>query len=132
MYRPIRERPWLANGAAEGWAHYLGSRIVDGVHAREGTDLWPDVHDYLACGTKRLKSQLATADLGPTHKAAGVWMELAEIVGDKGLAPIFRAWGETTVDPGDPGAALRKALLATNDDARLSKWWNKAEPVLIF
>ena len=42
-----------------------------------------------------------------------------DIVGDKGVAPAFKAWWQAAVDPADPGAALRKALLAGNDDSRL-------------
>jgi hypothetical protein len=53
MYRPIHDKRWMTTAAAEGWAHYLGSRIVDEVHQREGADLWPDRYDYLSDGTRR-------------------------------------------------------------------------------
>lgn len=132
MSRPISDHGWMTTAAAEGWAHYLGSRIVDGVYAREGRKLWPDAYDYRADGTKRLKRQLARKKQDPVTKGAGVWKELVEIVGDKNIAKIFKAWGQVAVDPADPGAAVRKALLAAHSDKRLPNWWDKAEPVFIF
>lgn len=131
MYRPIRDRGWMTTAAAEGWAHYAGSRIVDGVHAREGKDLWPDAYDYLADGTRRLNRQLLAGRPSPVTKGAKLWKDLAGIVGDKKLAKVFEAWGKAKVNPTDPGSALRKALLATHTDKRLAAWWNRAEPVLV-
>jgi len=132
MYRLLPEHGWLTGAAKEGWAHYLGSRIVDLVYAREGEALWPDPYNYLADGTARLKKQLAAENPREVVRAAGLWMELVKIVGDKGVAPILQAWGKATIDPQDPGAALRKVLLATNADSRLADWWNKAEPLFVF
>ena len=134
MYRMIRDHSWMTTAAAEGWAHYLGSRIVDEVHKRQGPDLWPDPYDYLADGTKRLNQQLldSTTPPSPVTQGALLWWELVDIVGDKNLAGIFKAWGQAEVDPTDPGAALRKTLLAANSDERLSAWWNRAEPIFVF
>ena len=131
MYRVIRDHSWMTAAAAEGWAHYIGSRIVDSVHTRKGSALWPDRYDYLADGTRRLGAQLARKNPAPIVKGARLWQELADVVGDKGVAPIFAAWGKTKIDPSDPGAALRKTLLATNGDRRLTKWWNRAEPLMV-
>jgi len=132
MYRPIRDHSWMTIAAAEGCAHYLGSRLVDDVYAREGKDLWPDAYDYRADGTKRLKQQLARAKPDEMTRGAGLWKELAEIVGDRNVAKIFKAWGQVEVDPADPGAAVRKSLLATHADKRLADWWDRAEPAFIF
>ena len=41
MYRAIRDHSWATTAATEGWAHYLGSRIVDELHKRQCPDLWP-------------------------------------------------------------------------------------------
>ncbi|HUU21236.1 MAG TPA: hypothetical protein VM389_01755, partial [Phycisphaerae bacterium] len=131
MYRVVRDHSWMTTAAAEGWAHYLGSRIVDGVYAREGDDLWPDAYDYRADGMARLRRQLAAKDPSPIVRGASLWKELTEIIGDKGVAPIFSAWGKEKIDPTDPGAALRKALLAANKDKRLAAWWDKAEPLMV-
>lgn len=132
MYRIIRDHSWLSSAAAEGWAHYIGSRIVDGVYAQEKEELWPDKYNYLADGTARLNKQLAGPSPSGLIKAVGFWIELADIVGDKGFVAVFKAWASADVDPADPGAALRKALLAVKTDPRLGQWWNKAEPVLVF
>jgi len=131
MYRLIRDHSWMTTAAAEGWAHYLGSRLVDAVHAAEGKDLWPDAYDYLADGTKRLNGQLAGSRRSPSLQGAALWKGLAAIVGDKKLPAIFGAWGKAQVDPTDPGAALRKALLAAHADKRLAAWWDRAERVFV-
>lgn len=131
MYRPIRDHSWMTVAAAEGWAHYLGSRLVDAVYAKAGKDLWPDAYDYLADGMRRLKAQLAGASQSKVVRGAGLWRELAALIGDKKLAPLLKAWGELKIDPADPAAALRKALLAVHKDLRLAAWWNKAEPLLV-
>jgi RNA polymerase sigma-70 factor (ECF subfamily) len=132
MYRLIHDHSWMTVAAAEGWAHYLGSRLLDAVYEREGEKLWPDAYDYRADGMARLQAQVASGRRGEVNQGAALWMELAGIVGDAGVAPVFRAWGQASVDPADPGASLRKALLATNNDARLADWWNKAEPLFVF
>lgn len=132
MYRIIRDHSWLTTAGAEGWAHYIGSRIVDGVCAVETEELWPDRYDYLTDGMARLNRQLAQPNPSSTTKAAAVWKELGDILGDKGIAAVFRAWSKADIDPTDPGAALRAALLTGRPDARLDEWWNKAEPVLVF
>ena len=131
QYRLVARHDWMTTAAAEGWAHYLGSRLVDAVYAREGPDLWPDKYDYRADGMARLTRQQAVAKKDETDAGAGLWMELAAIVGDKGIAPIFKAWGAIEVDPADPGPALGKALLAAGNNPKLAAWWKKAEPVLV-
>lgn len=132
MYRIIRDHSWLSSAAAEGWAHYIGSQIVDGVFALEKQELWPDKYDYLSDGTARLNQQLAQANPSSVIKGARIWMELVDIVGDEGIVAVFRAWSGADIDPADPGAALRTALLAVKADSRLADWWNKAEPVFVF
>ena len=132
MYSVIRDHNWLTSAAAEGWAHYVGSRIVDSVYALEKEDLWPDRYNYLADGMARLNRQLTQSNPSSTVKGAGLWKELVDILGDKGIAPVFRAWSKADIDPRDPGAELRKTLLMLKEDRRLADWWNKAEPVLVF
>ncbi len=131
IYRVIHQRRWLSSAGAEGWAHYAGSRIIDTVYAREGEKLWPDSYNYLEDGTARLRKQLAAAKPDPTTQAAGLWLSLGEILGDKGFAPLFSAWAGLQVDESQPGVALRKALIARGDEQKLSAWWQRAEPVLI-
>ncbi len=132
MYSVIRDHSWLTSAAAEGWAHYVGSRIVDSVYALEKEDLWPDRYNYLADGMARLKRQLTQSNPSSTAKGAGLWKELVDILGDKSVAAVFRAWSKADIDPTDPGAELRKTLLMLKEDPRLADWWNKAEPVLVF
>jgi len=132
MYRVIRDHSWMTTEAAEGWAHYIGSRLVDAVHERVGEELWPDRYNCLADGTERLNKQLKAENRTGIAKAAALWMELVKIVGDGKVGGILKAWGEANVDPADPCGALRKALLAAQEDERLANWWNRAELGLIF
>jgi hypothetical protein len=130
MYRVIRDHSWMTTAAAEGWAHWLGSCLVDAVYEKLGPAVWPDRYDYRGDGTARLKRQLAGRP-SPVAKGAGQWGKLAEIVGRKGLAPLLKAWGQAKVDPQDPAAALRKVLLATGRDERLGAWWNGVEALFV-
>ena len=132
MYRVIRNHRWMTGPAAEGWAHYLGSRLVDLVHAREGESLWPDRYDSLADGTRRMKRQLAGRKLDPTARAAKLWGQLAKIVGDKKIVTVFRAWAAAKIDFANPGATLGKALPAIGGKKRqLAKWSKTAEPLFV-
>jgi hypothetical protein len=130
MYRLIHDHSWMQGTAAEAWAHYLGSRLVDAVYAKEGPNLWPDRYDYLEDGTRRMEEQLSAEEPTDTAKAAGVWKQLAECVGDKGIAPIFQAWGKIQVDSGDPEKELGKALLA-HSGTQTRQWWNDSQDLLI-
>lgn len=130
MYRLIRDHSWLKGEGAEGWADYMGSRLVDAVYAKEGADLWPDRYDYSEEGTKRLEKKLSAEKLTTMAKAAGAWKQLAAIIGDKNIAPIFRAWGETKIDPADPAESLGKAL-ADKSSEQTGQWWSDAQEILI-
>jgi RNA polymerase sigma-70 factor (ECF subfamily) len=127
----IHQRNWLSSTGAEGWAHYAGSRILDTVYAREGEKLWPDTYNYLEDGTARLRKQLAAPEPNDVAQAAGQWLALGEILGDKGLATLFSAWAKLQVDESQPAIELQKALLTQGDKDRLEAWWQKAEPVLV-
>jgi len=129
MYRLIRDHSWMTSDAAEGWAHYLGSRLVDAVYAKEGPNLWPDRYDYREDGTKRLARQWEKAKdevRGPV-----AWQRLSQIVGDKGIAPIFRAWGKAEFAPSDPAEGMGKALLADSSNARAAPWWDQSKDLLV-
>lgn len=137
MFRPIPQRDWLTGAATEGWAHYFGSVATDDVYAAEGEAVWPEPYDYRADGTRRLKKQLSRAPLlsritGPdqTLAAAGLWLELAEIIGEKRIPALFAAWGSATMDPVDPSPAIRAAIDEVSTDSRLDAWSAKAEGVL--
>jgi len=132
MYRLIPRHDWMTTAAAEGWAHYLGSRLLDSVHEKEGPALWPDSYDYLADGTQRLRRQLAARSTEEVARGAGKWQELAGLVGDKALAKLFKVWGSTSIAPTAPAVALKEALLATfAGNQRVGPWWAGAEPLFV-
>ena len=131
MYRAITRHGWLNTAGAEGWAHYIGSEIVDGVYDTLGESAWCYPYDYKQDGTARLDSQLAQADPSEIVRAAGMWRELAGILGKEKVAALFKAWGEAEIDPTDPGAKLRSILLDVQNDEQVSDWWNRAEPLMI-
>jgi hypothetical protein len=122
----------MTTAAAEGWAHYLGSRLVDEVHARHGPDLWPDKYDYRDDGTPRLKRQLARADAAtPTVRGAALWQDLANILGDKQIAELFAAWGKSRIEPTKPQEALEAGLGGTSKRAECLAWWRTAAPAFV-
>jgi hypothetical protein len=131
MYRPIDDHSYLTTAGAEGWAHYLGSQLVDAVYALEGETLWPDRYDYREDGSKRLTKQLQNDKTSPTVAGAQLWSNFAELVGPKKMAPYFAAWGRAQVDPAEPQTALEQTTLDDADTDKLKDWWKRAGPVLL-
>ena len=131
MYRPIVRHDWLTSDGAEGWAPYVGSRLVDDVYAAEGPSAWFIPYDYRADGTSRLDAQLRRDDPDKTTVAAGLWEELVATIGEKRVAPLFVAWGKLDVDAADPAPQLKAALREVSTDPSLAAWWDRAEPILI-
>ncbi|MCC6682319.1 MAG: hypothetical protein IT445_15565 [Phycisphaeraceae bacterium] len=132
QYRLIRDHSWQTTDAAEAWAHYLGSRLVDIVYEQAGQELWPQPYDYRSEGMQRLNRQLQFPQLNDRARAAKMWLELMQIIGDEQIAPLFAAWDQAQLDPQDPGAALRAALLNVHGGHAIEDWWNSAEQVLVF
>lgn len=130
MYQPIKDHGWLSTGGAEGWAHYLGSLLVDEVYAVEGGDLWPDAYDYRADGVRRLDEQLARSDPSEVARSARLWRELARAIGLDKIPVLFAAWGRTKIDPADPTISLKKEITTIAPDAPLAAWWEEAGPLL--
>jgi len=131
MYRLVRDHSWLTSSAAEGWAHYLGSRLLDSVHASLGSDLWPERYNYLEDGTRRLDKQLAQPKPSPVARAAGVWKALGAIVGDKGFSPLFAAWDQRVTNPTEAGTTAKAVLEQHTEAQRLAAWWDTSAPVLV-
>lgn len=130
MHRAMPERLWMTGAATQGWADFLGRRLVDVVYREHGEKLWPDRYDYSGEGVAKLAGELKAARVDNTTKAAGLWQELAEVIGDKKLVKVFTAWRDARIDPRDPPAALRSALLEVGADAKVKRWWNRAEATL--
>jgi hypothetical protein len=131
MYRAIARRDWLSPAGAEGWAHYVGSRLVDEVFAQQKEALWPDAYSYLDDGMKRFHAWQQAMPASPTTRGGALWEELFTNLGDQAVSSLLQAWGKAQVDRADPGAVLRKALLEVKAGPAQESWWNKAEPVLI-
>lgn len=134
MYRTLKNRHWMTSAAAEGWAHYAGSVVVDQVYAAKGPKLWPDPYDYREDGTARLRRQLDdNSKPSPVTQAAGQWLKLEAIIGRPGFAKLFAAWQAANVDPAKPESELLAALvkLAPDKKAPLEEWWKTAGPLFI-
>jgi hypothetical protein len=132
MYRPIKDRDWMTTAAAEGWAHYIGSRLVDDVYERVGADVWPDAYDYRADGMKRLEKQFTgrTAS-APTVQGARLWHKLNATIGEHAWADLFAAWGKSKVDPAQPTKVLREALAGLPKSEAAIRWWADAQKTLV-
>ena len=137
MYRPIQNRRWMTNAAAEGWAHYLGSQLVDVVYEKLGENLWPDPYDYRRDGMSRLENQLRSHTLQsettrPTTIGAGLWRDLAQQLGHRKVAEIFRKWGEVDYQSPDATTQMKRHLLAvTSGDLTVQRWWQLANSLFI-
>ncbi len=134
MYRPLKARDWMTTAAAEGWAHYAGSVVVDEVFKAKGPKLWTiDPYDYRQDGTPRLDAQLADKSLkDETTQGAGKWREAEAIIGRKGFRKLFEAWEKAAAPPSEEGSrALLSAMTAAFPDKAdaLDKWWKDAGPL---
>lgn len=133
MYRVLKDRDWMSSAAAEGWAHFAGSAVVDRVFAAKGESLWPDPYDYRQDGSTRLDKELAGSAPSDVSRAAGEWRQLEKIVGPRGLAKVFAAWQAAGIDPVQPAEGLRAALARTHAEKKtaLDEWWNSAAGLLV-
>jgi hypothetical protein len=131
MYRPIKDHSWLSTAGAEGWAHYLGSVLVDDVFKREGGDLWPDRYDYRADGTRRLDDQLASPKVSEISQGARQWRNLVRLVGAEKMPHVFSLWGQAEIDRADPAVALKEELAKVTTDTQVAAWWTDSAGLLL-
>ena len=133
MYRTLRHRDWLSSDAAEGWAHWIGSVVVDEIYRKEGRTLWLDPYDYSEDGTARLRRQMASSEPNPVTVAASHWWHLEERLGRKKLIDVLHAWEAAGIDPTQPVSALTEALVNLVRARRqaLEDWSEVALPLLV-
>jgi hypothetical protein len=133
MYRALKDRDWITNAAAEGWAHYIGSVVVDRVFAAKGESLWPEPYDYRKDGTARLEKDLASNTPSEEARGAAQWRKLEPLIGLRGFAKLFAAWQAARIDPVRPSAGLLNTLINLDPQRQdaLSAWWKEANPVLV-
>lgn len=133
MYRTLKDRDWMTSAAAEGWAHFAGSAVVDKVWAAQGESLWPDKYDYREDGLARLHKQLAAKSPDDVTRGAGQWEKLEKIIGRKGFAKVFAAWQAAGVDATKPKGALLAALSGVQPDKKdaLADWWKTAAELFV-
>ncbi|MHC4796827.1 MAG: hypothetical protein ACYTF1_09300 [Planctomycetota bacterium] len=127
MYRTLKNRDWMTSPAAQGWAHYAGSLVVDRVYKNKGNSLWPDKYNYRLDGTARLKKQLEAKQPSKTAQAAGKWQELENIIGINGFAKLFAAWQTIDVDLAKPVDALLQTTIAVGQGKTPQSPKNKKE-----
>ena len=136
MYRILKDRGWMTTAAAEGWAHYAGSAVVDELYKAHGEKLWaPDPYDYRADGTARLDKQLKEKSASDVARGAGEWKKLAGVVGPKGFRAVFEALQEGAPGRADAppvASALAEALTRADSSKtdELRRWWTGAAPLL--
>lgn len=133
MYRTLKDRDWMSGAAAEGWAHFAGSVVVDRVYEIKGPELWPDGYDYRTDGTARLDASLKRPSPSNVDRAADQWRKLEAIVGRKGLMGAFKAWQSATLEPGKERDGLLAAIVSADPAQKdtLGAWWKSAAPLLV-
>jgi hypothetical protein len=133
MYRLLEDRDWMTSAAAEGWAHYAGSVVVDAVYTAEGQSIWFEPYDYRSDGTMRLERQLAGERPSKVTQGAGLWRDLERVIGRRGFAKLFSAWQAAAIDPAKPEAALLATAVKSfpQREMALTTWWRKAAPLFV-
>jgi hypothetical protein len=133
MYRTLKDRDWMTSAAAEGWAHYAGSAVVDRVWAAHGESLWPDPYDYREDGLARLHKQLESESPSEIDRGAGQWEKFEKILGRKGFARLFAAWEKAGADPTQPAEALLAATIGVQPDKKgaVEAWWKTASGLFL-
>ena len=137
MYRVLKDRDWMTTAAAEGWAHYAGSVVVDRVWEAKGQRLWTvDPYDYKADGTARLDKQLAAPSPSEIARGAGRWRELERIIGRKELGALFVAWQAVGREGSKPEETSQRLLAAAlkrfpEKEEALGEWWAQAGPLFV-
>jgi hypothetical protein len=133
MYRLLTNREWMSGDAAEGWAHYAGSVVLDRVYERKGPNFWPDPYDYRQDGTARLQNDLMSKSPSGTALAAAQWLKLDSIIGHAGFAQLFSVWQSTPFDFVNPSNDLLTALSGFSPEKKmtLKEWWGSAAPLFL-
>ncbi|MCG3130862.1 MAG: hypothetical protein FLDDKLPJ_01635 [Phycisphaerae bacterium] len=133
MYRVLKKRDWMTTAAAEGWAHFAGSAVVDRVYALKGEKLWCDPYDYRKDGTARLDAQLASGDADDVTRGAELWRDAESVVGMKGFPALFAAWNTARVDLADPAPDLSAsgARAFPGNAAGFEAWWTNAARLFV-
>jgi hypothetical protein len=131
MYRLLKDRVWMTEAAAEGWAHFAGSVVVDEVFKARGQGLWWDAYDYRQDGTARLAAQRKGAKPSPIVRGAAAWQDLETVIGPQGFAALFKAWQAAKIDPAKPDALADEMtrLHPAKKDA-IATWWKTAGAIL--
>jgi hypothetical protein len=125
---------YIFNGDGnEGWAHYIGSVLVDRLYESKGPALWFEEYDYRSDGTARLRHSL-TESPSAVDRSAGAFLALEQIIGRRGPAKLFPPLYEATHNA--TSATLSKeiesALTSTFADhaEELKGWWHSYSGVL--
>ena len=133
MYRILKNRDWMTDAAAEGWAHYIGSDVVDSVFAAKGTSLWPEQYDYLQDGTARLQKDISSKFPSDVAVAAAQWQALGSIIGPRNFASLFAAWQSASAASTRPWETVFPVIqkLQPRSETALNAWWKGAGPILV-
>jgi len=133
MYRTLKDRDWMNDAAAEGWADYIGSVVVDRVFDIKGPSLWPEPYDYRADGSIRLRKDIAAQSPSEMTTAAAQWQALSAIIGLRQFPRVFAEWQSAGIDPVSPSERLLAVLdkLQPRSQAAVNDWWRGAAPVLV-
>jgi hypothetical protein len=118
----------------EGWAHYIGSVVVDRLYELKGPSLWYVPYDYRADGTARLKLNLSQTQPAAIDRAAGCFLELENIVGRRGIAKLFTPlWEVTHTLSSGLAPAIEKVLVTTfaPQAEPLKAWWSRSANLLL-
>ena len=129
MYRIVKDRAWMTTAAAEGWAHYAGSVVVDEVYKAHGEKLWAhDPYDYRADGTARLDKQLKDKRRRRSRKARASGRSWVRSCGPKGISARTFESLQTRALPARRPQPVASALAEAFARARMPNKANEIKP----
>jgi hypothetical protein len=134
MYRTFNPRlwnGWLNWDGQEAWAHYLAERLTDMSYPRCASEFWSGEHFE---GEQTLEAERESAqNLFPLseRQLARHWRDLADIVGDLGIEPLFETWNKANIDLANPADAVSRTFNGHPEAEQLRRWWLKAAPLML-
>jgi hypothetical protein len=132
MYRTFKSsygNAWLNWDGQEAWAHYCGERLADLSYRPCVSEFWPGQ----GVQGEQMAERQSAQNFFPLgeKQLAEHWRALDDIVGERGIQPLFEIWNKASIDPQHRAAAVSRTFTGHPKAERLQGWWLKAAPLML-
>lgn len=134
MYRTFNPRlgnGWLNWDGQEAWAHYLADRLADLSYSQCVSEFWPGRRPEAELPLKADRQSAQNFFPLGERQLAEHWRALADIVGDRGLEPLFETWNKAKLEPQHAADAVAQTFIGHPKGESLRRWWLKAAPLML-